>query len=60
FDAKFFKISPREARSMDPQQRILLQVAYAALENAGYLPDSTQSSQRDSIGCFIGATTRDY
>ncbi|KZP21464.1 putative polyketide synthase [Athelia psychrophila] len=60
FDAKFFKISPREARSMDPQQRILLQVAYAALENAGYVPDSTPSFQRDSMGCFVGAATRDY
>ncbi|KZP30156.1 putative polyketide synthase [Athelia psychrophila] len=60
FDAKFFKISPREARSMDPQQRILLQVAYAALENAGYIPDSTPSFQRDSIGCFVGAATKDY
>ncbi|KAF7977208.1 hypothetical protein HWV62_4469 [Athelia sp. TMB] len=60
FDAKFFKISPREARSMDPQQRVLLHVAYEALENAGYVPDSTPSWQRDSIGCYVGAATRDY
>ncbi|TDL15699.1 ketoacyl-synt-domain-containing protein [Rickenella mellea] len=33
FDAAFFKISPRGAKSMDPQQRVLLQVSYHALEN---------------------------
>ncbi|OBZ65944.1 hypothetical protein A0H81_14048, partial [Grifola frondosa] len=37
FDNAFFRISPREARSMDPQQRVLLQVAHHALESAGYV-----------------------
>ncbi|KAF7776218.1 hypothetical protein Agabi119p4_4611 [Agaricus bisporus var. burnettii] len=60
FDNKFFKISPREARSMDPQQRILLQVAYEALESAGYVPDSTSTWQKDGIGCYIGVATHDY
>ncbi|KAH7919227.1 putative polyketide synthase [Leucogyrophana mollusca] len=60
FDHKFFKISPREARSMDPQQRILLHTAYEALENAGYVPDATPSFHRDSFGCYIGAATQDY
>ncbi len=35
FDAHFFRISPREAAGMDPQHRLLLQVSYEALENAG-------------------------
>ncbi|KAI5898805.1 ketoacyl-synt-domain-containing protein [Schizophyllum commune H4-8] len=60
FDAAFFGISPREARSMDPQQRILLQTAYEALESAGYIPDATPTSLRETFGCYIGAATNDY
>ncbi|THU84464.1 ketoacyl-synt-domain-containing protein [Dendrothele bispora CBS 962.96] len=60
FDNQFFKISPREARSMDPQQRILLHTAYEALEDAGYVPDSTPSFSRESFGCYIGNGGQDY
>ncbi|THC89674.1 hypothetical protein EYZ11_010885 [Aspergillus tanneri] len=60
FDNDLFDISPREARSIDPQQRVLLQTAYRALENAGYVPDSTPSFARDTFGCFIGNATLDY
>ncbi|KAL8846847.1 MAG: hypothetical protein Q9221_008076 [Calogaya cf. arnoldii] len=45
---------------MDHQQRVLLQTAQAALDDAGYIPDSTPTFQRASIGCFIGAATEDY
>lgn len=60
FDNEFFRISPREAKTMDPQQRILLHVAQAALDDAGYIADSTGSFQRSSMGCFIGVATGDY
>ncbi|KAI0108849.1 putative polyketide synthase [Nemania sp. FL0031] len=60
FDNELFDISPREAKSIDPQQRVLLQTAYRALENAGYVPDSTPSFARDTFGCFVGNATLDY
>lgn len=39
FDADYFGISPREAEAMDPQQRVMLEVAWEALEHAGIAPD---------------------
>lgn len=60
FDNGFFNISPREARSMDPQQRVLLQTAFAAMENAGYVEDATESSRREKFGCYVGVATGDY
>ncbi|KAI1444132.1 hypothetical protein F5Y02DRAFT_428086 [Annulohypoxylon stygium] len=57
FDNKFFGKSSRESSSMDPQQRILLEVAYQALESSGYF--SNKSKSRD-IGCYIGAGSADY
>jgi acyl transferase domain-containing protein len=60
FDHEFFSISPREAKSMDPQQRILLHTAYEALENSGYVPNATATFQQDNFGCYIGAATHDY
>jgi acyl transferase domain-containing protein/nucleoside-diphosphate-sugar epimerase/acyl carrier protein/SAM-dependent methyltransferase len=57
FDQKFFKKSAREAASTDPQQRILLHVAYQALEQAGYFNSPEQDSK---IGCFIGECAADY
>jgi acyl transferase domain-containing protein len=60
FDNSFFNISPREAKSMDPQQRILLHAAQEALEDAGYVADESPSFQRSSTGCYIGLSTGDY
>jgi 3-oxoacyl-(acyl-carrier-protein) synthase len=59
FDHRFFGISAREAEAMDPQQRLLLQVAYQAMESAGYCGISASSLTSD-IGCYIGVGSDDY
>ncbi|PKY00457.1 polyketide synthase [Aspergillus campestris IBT 28561] len=57
FDHRFFKKVPREVMSQDPQQRLLLQVAYQALEQAGYF----QRADPDrNIGCYVTCCTVDY
>ncbi|KAH6635415.1 hypothetical protein B0J18DRAFT_46719 [Chaetomium sp. MPI-SDFR-AT-0129] len=60
FDPAYFNLSPREAKSMDPQQRLALLSALEALEDAGYAPDSTPSFQRDLVGVYMGVATGDY
>ncbi len=57
FDADFFDISSREATKMDPQQRMLLEVAWEALEHAGIPPSSLR---RSPTGVFAGACYTDY
>lgn len=56
FDPGVFAITPREARQMDPQQRLILQLAWEALEDAG-IPPSTLA--RRNIGVYIGASSMD-
>src|SRR5258708_23152294 len=55
FDAGFFGMSPRDASVMDPQHRLFLEVAWSALEHAGYAPDPDRS-----IGVFAANGMNTY
>ncbi|MEU5416128.1 SDR family NAD(P)-dependent oxidoreductase [Streptomyces clavifer] len=57
FDAEFFGISPREARHLDPQHRLLLEVAWEAMEHAG-LPSRSLAAAR--TGLYLGVMWQDY
>jgi phthiocerol/phenolphthiocerol synthesis type-I polyketide synthase D len=57
FDADFFGISPREAEAMDPQQRVLLEVAWEALEHAGIPPDHVGGTR---AGVMMGVYYNEY
>lgn len=57
FDADFFGITPREAESMDPQQRILLEVTWEALEHACLPPDSLSGTR---TAAMMGLSAWDY
>ncbi|MFC5154826.1 type I polyketide synthase, partial [Streptomyces amakusaensis] len=57
FDAAFFGVSPREAATMDPQQRLVLELAWEALEDASIVPERLRDS-RTSV--FVGALRDDY
>ncbi|KAL4789762.1 hypothetical protein BDV19DRAFT_394754 [Aspergillus venezuelensis] len=59
FDHRFFNKSSREAASMDPQQRLLLQVAYQAMESAGYFGPWASETCQD-VGCYLGLCASDY
>ncbi|MDB9371274.1 beta-ketoacyl synthase N-terminal-like domain-containing protein [Nodularia spumigena CS-586/05] len=56
FDASFFGFNPREAQVMDPQQRIFLECAWEALENAGYDPETYEGL----IGVYAGQSINTY
>lgn len=57
FDPLFFNISPREALSMNPHQRLILQESWKALEDAGYNAKDLSGS---NVGMFIGAEPSEY
>uniref|UniRef100_UPI0025C5BC11 non-ribosomal peptide synthetase/type I polyketide synthase n=1 Tax=Flavobacterium sp. TaxID=239 RepID=UPI0025C5BC11 len=57
FDASFFEISPREAKLMDPQQRILLELTHELLERSGYTAKELKGSM---TGVYIGILQNEY
>ncbi|MFG1794534.1 type I polyketide synthase [Nocardia sp. NPDC049149] len=57
FDAAFFGISPREAVAMDPQQRMLLETSWEALERSGIDPLSLAGTE---TGVYFGVVAQDY
>ncbi len=57
FDAEFFRLSPIEARMLDPQQRMMLEVSWQALEDAAINPEDLRRSR---CGVYAGISIMDY
>ncbi|MCH6197308.1 acyltransferase domain-containing protein [Corynebacterium mastitidis] len=57
FDAEFFGLSPLEAENMDPQQRIMLELSWEALEHAGLPANELRGTP---VGVFYGSSNNDY
>ncbi|MFE1948880.1 amino acid adenylation domain-containing protein [Streptomyces sp. NPDC059524] len=57
FDADFFDVTPRQAASMDPQQRALLELSWHALEHAGLAPDTLAGTP---VGVYAATCSYDY
>ncbi|PSL48189.1 polyketide synthase PksJ [Chitinophaga niastensis] len=64
FDPVFFRISPREAEIMDPQERLFLEVCWETMEDAGYTPETlggtAKHDKRNKVGVFVGVMHKDY
>ncbi|MBU6399737.1 MAG: SDR family NAD(P)-dependent oxidoreductase, partial [Verrucomicrobia bacterium] len=63
FDPLLFRISPRDAETIDPQERLFLQIAWATVEDAGYSPEGLNEIARrrgGKVGVFAGVTKNSY
>ena len=56
FDSLFFNISPMEARSIDPQERLFLEESWKAIENSGYTKQKFKENHDNNVGVFVGIT----
>ncbi|MGN6152882.1 MAG: SDR family NAD(P)-dependent oxidoreductase, partial [Lysobacteraceae bacterium] len=60
FDPRFFGITPRDAEQIDPQERIFLQHAWMALEDAGYTRAALQAYRGGQVGVYAGVMYGEY
>ncbi|MBB4302684.1 acyl transferase domain-containing protein/enoyl-CoA hydratase/carnithine racemase/aryl carrier-like protein [Rhodobium orientis] len=60
FDPLFFRMSPRDAAAIDPQERLFLTAAWQAVEDAGYSPARLKAVTGGRVGVFAGATKTGY
>ena len=60
FDPLFFNIAPREAELMDPQERLLLEVMWSTLEDAGFNPLHFHHLHSGKAGVFVGLMWNEY
>jgi PfaD family protein len=64
FDPQFFSISPKVARYLDPQERLMMEETWKAIEDAGYRPQDLRPKDRDEaapdVGVYIGSTYTEY
>lgn len=65
FDPLFFNMSPRDAQGSDPQERVFLQCAYSAIEDAGYTREALRRKHHadglpGQVGVFVGVMYQDY
>lgn len=61
FDPMFFNITPAEAKIMDPQERLFLEIVYSAIEDAGYTKSNlVDSDQGRNVGVFVGSMWSEY
>ncbi|NOT89843.1 MAG: SDR family NAD(P)-dependent oxidoreductase [Lysobacter sp.] len=60
FDPRFFNITPRDAEQIDPQERLFLQYAWMAIEDAGYTRDGLQGRRGGQVGVYAGVMYGEY
>lgn len=58
FDPLFFRIAPKEAKRIDPQERLFLETSYHAIEDSGYTPDTLATAGK--VGVFVGVMNSRY